>query len=136
MGVKTMNDNHRLTGILSSRSMSKRNNGIKAVARYIIKKGEPCSVAECYANMTNKKGTLYRSSKSAVTQRQLESRINRHPIFKKYDTKPRTYTCTLEQYISYFQDDDPFFNYYDTDSEEVKTRRNEYARRKRNEENQ
>jgi len=54
-----MNDNHKLTGILSSRSMSKQNNGVKAVARYIIKKGEPCSVFVCYANMTTKKGTLY-----------------------------------------------------------------------------
>lgn len=132
MGGETMND-RKLVGILSTRSMSKKNNGIKAAARYMIKKGRPCSVGECYTNMTNKKGTLYRSSKSSVTQRQLESRVNRHPIFKQHNGKPKTYTCTLEAYVSYFEDDDPFYNYYDTDSIEFKNRKKENARRRRGE---
>ncbi len=121
----------KLVGILSTRSMSKKNNGIKAAARYMIKKGRPCSVGECYSNMTNKKGTLYRSSKSSVTQRQLESRVNRHPIFKKYEGKPNKYTCTLDAYVSFFDDKDPFYNYYDTDSLEFKNRKKENARKRR-----
>ena len=121
----------KFVGILSTRSRSKKNNGINSAARYMIKKGRPCSVGECYTNMTNKKGTLYRSSKSSVTQRQLESSVNRHPVFKKHIGKPKKYSCTLEAYVSYFEDNDPFFNYYDTDSQEVKDRRNEKARQQR-----
>ena len=102
----------KLEGRLSRRTMSTQNDSIKCAARYLLGKSTPCTVAECFQNMTFKSGKLYRVSARATTLRRVESRMARHPILTKYDTKPRTYSCTLEDYEEYF-DCDPFYDYTD-----------------------
>ena len=111
----------KLQGTLSTRTMSKHNNAIKSAARYMMKVQRPCTVAECYENMTIKRGKLYRTSGRSISLRQLESKVMRHPVFTRYDGKPKTYSCTIEQYSSYF-DDDPNFNRY------LNEHKKEYAR--------
>ena len=101
-----------LQGRLSRRTMSKQNDSIKCAARYLLGKSTPCPVAECFQNMTFKSGKLYRVSARATTLRRVESRMARHPIFTKHNTKPKTYSCTLEDYEEYF-DCDPFYDYTD-----------------------
>jgi hypothetical protein len=102
----------KLEGRLSRRTMSKQNDAIKCSARYLLGKSTPRTAAECFEHMTFKSGKLYRVSARATTLRRLESRMARHPILTKYDTKPRTYSCTLEDYEEYF-DCDPFYDYTD-----------------------
>ena len=101
-----------LKGRLSKRTMSKQNDSMKCAARYLLGKSTPRTAAECYEYMTYKSGRLYRLSARSISLRALESRMNRHPIIKKHDTKPRTYSCQLEDYEEYF-DCDPSYDYTD-----------------------
>ncbi len=105
----------KLNGLLTNRTMSQHNDSIKCTARYLINKGGKRTSAECFHNMTFKSGRLYRSSARATSLRKLESRIRRHPVIKCHDTKPRTYSCTVEVYEQYFEDD-PFYVWTDKDS--------------------
>ena len=102
----------QLEGRISRRTMSKKNDSIKCAARYLLGKTTPCTAAECFEHMTFKSGKLYRISNRATSLRRLESRLIRHPIIKKHDTKPRTFSCSLEDYENYF-DCDPFYDYTD-----------------------
>lgn len=102
----------QLEGRISRRTMSKKNDSIKCAARYLLGKSTPRTAAECFQEMTFKSGRLYRVSARATTLRTLESRMARHPVLTKHNTKPKTYSCTLKEYEDYF-DCDPFYDYTD-----------------------
>ena len=118
MGGKTMSK--RLSGHLSKRSMSQQNNTVKAAARYLMKVKRPCSASEVFQHMTTKSGKLYRKCRGSSTYSKLRSKMLRHPVFTNHNTTPKTFTCNMTQYNSYF-DDDPSFDW--TNTEMVNERR-------------
>ena len=109
------NNGHKpLNGSLSRKTMSKRNNSVRCAARYLLIAKKKCTASECFINMKYKSGKLYRSGANSTSLRKLESRMSRHPVLQRYTPQgsPAVFTCTLEAYEEYF-DDDPFYDWTD-----------------------
>tara|TARA_R110000751_G_scaffold109345_1_gene206415 strand:+ start:4858 stop:5199 length:342 start_codon:yes stop_codon:yes gene_type:complete len=88
----------------------KHKNSIRLAARYLLITKRECHAAEVYQNMTFKNGKTVRINNQSCSLGTLRTKMSKHPVFRKSATKPYKYTCDIDLYREYF-DDDPFFNW-------------------------
>ena len=83
---------------------------MRLAARYLVVTKKELLAAEVYQNMTFKNGKLVRNSNQSCSLSTLQMKMSKHPVFVKSGTRVNRYTCSLESYKEYF-DDDPYYDW-------------------------
>ena len=79
-------------------------------ARYLVITGGEMTAEKVYQNMTFKSGKFAHKSTQCSSLLTLQAKMSKHPVFTKVGTRPYTYTCTLKEYNTHF-DDDPYYDW-------------------------